>query len=494
MKKFLLVLSALLILTVPVFAEESETETETEGYHVISLEEAVELALGDMLSVQDIESAIRDMQMHKNDLSDQLERMERGDARIEAINTLHETLLGIETAIMGMNAAQGSMDAQMEQAFAAAMAAMAMGSPDANLILQGIWEGMAAGQVLSSELGGLHMARDAVFTELTNLSDPNFFEDIIDGVRSAVDVIERQMQNLRITQEIIEISLENGLRSILLILADMDSAMELLELSMELGNENLRRMNVMYSVGLISSHELRGVEHAISQNEVQHDALIHGRETVVRSLNQMLGLPLDTQTVIELERGIPEIPEDEYFDDYLMELILQSPTIRQLQYVVDDAKRVRRDYIADSDTITAERGTGNIRISDRDRNRAMQAAAGSEENIEQIMALRNRIAIQEAVERAIAERDQAIRTMEAAIRQAYRELDSHNVQLAARERELARAIASLGVAEANLSAGRVTPFDVAQAEMAVINIELAIEGIFNQICFLLFTIENPSLL
>ena len=113
---------------------------------------------------------------------------------------------------------------------------------------------------------------------------------------------------------------------------------------------------------------------------------------------------------------------------------------------------------------------------------------------DRIEEIRTRIALQEAVERSDAAYDQALRSMEFALRQAYNELNALKSQLETAYRELALAENTLYVSQASLSVGLITQFEVSQVELAVASAKQNIESIYYQLWILAFGLRNPDLL
>ena len=116
------------------------------------------------------------------------------------------------------------------------------------------------------------------------------------------------------------------------------------------------------------------------------------------------------------------------------------------------------------------------------------------ERDESIRDIRTRIALQEAVDRAVLAHDQAVRSMEFSLRQAFGELKALTAQLEAGMRELSLVESTLNVALASLSVGRITQFDADQAQLAAANARQGIESTYYQLWILAFGLRNPELL
>ncbi|MCL2236133.1 MAG: TolC family protein [Defluviitaleaceae bacterium] len=467
--------------TISTYANEAETE-------VISLEQALEMAKADMLALQDLDNIIRNMQMNQRDLRHNLDRIERGYARNDAMDMILNTMFELDMALLGANAAQNMISGQLDQSTQLLLAGA--GNSD---ILQATLSGVAETQSLNAQIIAIEAQREALSGQMWALWTDEAFRDIIKEIERGLDEIDRQTRNIQLNQEIIEISLENGIRNMIIALEGINAGIEMLEASVAFADDSLRRANISYSLGMLSSYDLRSVEHGISQSHNQLRDLRRSRETIIQTMNNMLGLPITNPTIIGFQRDMPELPED--MDAHITSLVENAPTIQQLQLTVDGAIAGRREYMDDLDTSSAHGSVrtdryGNFIISEADRRRAVNSPIGDED----IEMLRNRIALQDAVNRAETELARAKRTLEFEIRQAYRELEALQVQMDAQNRSLAQAQTSLTTAIANYNVGRGTQFEIEQARLGVTSAEQALESTYNQKWLLAFTLENPVLL
>ena len=488
MKKLISMVFVFFTLTLSTFifvsAEETETlydeanETQREGV-VIEFSRALQMSLDDMLAIQDFDIIIRDMRMAHTDLHYQLRRLETGAVRREARAPLNQALQSINIGLVTLEMQQASVGNQIDGAMTDALAALSM----SNYVGFGTELSDAiAGMIRLGAIGGavedLRASRDAIIRQLNEL-DEDFFRDIADDARRGVHEIERQINNVELHQNLIMVQLEHALRGIVVVISELGSTLEIMEKSMDLADDGLIRARLSYELGMISSHEMLTIELNTSQGHTQLAELHRARERVVQNLNLLIGQPFDQYTVIEFELYVPEMPED--LDSHIEELIEQSASIRQLRNQALSARAERRAY------------TGNdrdINISASDRRRAMEAAGRDE----RVMVIRNRIALQEAVERADTALDQAVRSMEFALRQAYNELAALKIQLETAYRELALAKSTLNVSLASFSVGRITQFEVDQAELAVVRAKQSIESLYYQLWVLAFGLLNPELL
>jgi len=305
------------------------------------------------------------------------------------------------------------------------------------------------------------------------------FDDAIAEIRRGIRELERQVRNLRLHQDIIEITMEHALRSILMGIEEIDRGIITLEATMKLTESNLPRMVVSYEVGVISRNDLRDIEQSIIQTGLQLSDLRRARIDIIQSMNNLLGLPITQMTEVSFSIYEISVPDD--LESHMERLIRNAPSIRQLQIAIDSAVAERNAYVGNN---------RNIRITESDRRRAMKPAV----NNDQIRSLRNRINLQDAVDRANLAKIQGMRTMEVALRQAFREQNSLFSRLAAQHLNLDHAKSSLASARVSLETGRITQFELEQAQLAVLVAEHVIDSLYLQKWHLAFTLENPVLL
>ena len=346
--------------------------------------------------------------------------------------------------------------------------------------------------------------------------------------------INRQIQGIRMHQEQIRLAVEFGLRSIIALSSDLEMMGETLIKELELAEEALAGMRAMSEIGFVSPHDLFIAEHYIVQFQGQLTELYYSKDSLMQGLNYMIGQPLSQITVIKFERILPEIPDD--MASHIATVSMRTPTIRGLQFALESANATWREYvrtarnvrinrdnqtikISDPDLIQAfiayrwaygeeeafrrvreeynnrnRRPVGSLVVTDADRRRAMNADSRYSGDTDWLRRLRNRIAMQDAIDRADRELHRTIRTLEVSIRRGYNDLRILILQEAALQRELIRAQADLRMALANYEIGLAIQRDIDEARMAIFRTEQEIEGVINQKWVLGFALDNPSLL
>ena len=159
---------------------------------------------------------------------------------------------------------------------------------------------------------------------------------------------------------------------------------------------------------------------------------------------------------------------------------------RRLQIEIDSARGERWAYTGNNN---------DIRISDADRRSAMNNVGVSGDTVNrEIMNLRHRIALQDAVDHAVMAREQAVRTMEAAMQRGFADLEGLFALEASLMRDLTQAQSTLNVTTTNFQLGHATQLDAHAARLNITRIEQDIEILLSNIWVLAFMLENPSLL
>jgi len=471
-------------------AESATSEIVASEAVMLNYNRALQLIIDDMLTVQDLDVVIRDMDVSYRELRDQVNRTARGDFRREQIQAIHEEIQALESAMFTTMVGQTTVDAQLNQTMNAIAAGMAATGGQGNFetLFNTSSILMATSAELSGAMSSLDSAHTMMWNQLQTLHDDDIFRDLVDELRRSLNELGRQLENVRINQDLIELTMENVFRGLIVAIDELYLAKDSLEAAIELAEENMRRMVVSYEVGIISAHDLRTIEHGLSQLYVQLDDVQRTQDGLRQNLNHMMGLPLSQHTAIEFQRSLPTMPNN--LDTHIEGLIANDPTIRQAQFQIDSALAERRGY------------TGNdrpLRITDEERRRANNIIVGERNDEEarrneRIREARNRINLQDAVDRAVLGREQAERNLDSAIRTAFNDLEALFIQIDVHNSDLVQAQAALEVAEANFAAGRITNFDVEQAKLNVANIEQGMQSIYNQKWILAFRLENPSLL
>ncbi|MCL2286995.1 MAG: TolC family protein [Firmicutes bacterium] len=458
MKKLeILAVLMVVILSLPmaVIAQKDEDYAIEEAV-AIHYDRAVAMAINNS-AINDIDELIEDMEEIRDDLRTDLRRLERGDWRQETVNALFEELGELEMSLFFAHAGQQTLRDNIEMSIQNLLDSMT--DPDSMGVivernLEAAIAGILAAQGMSGNMAMMQMRLFDIFDEISRLQDGRQVQEMISAARRALNEMDQQMYLLRLQQRQSKLVMENTLRSLIAAVTELETAIETMEANLAIAAENLRRVTVRHNFGRASNNELRAARQALALEEM---TLAQRKTTLYNarnSLNLLLGQPLSQYTVIDFDRTPPEIPDD--LAGHIAEIIPTTPPIRQLQLDVDREHEAMRAY----------------RGSDREK----------------------RAALREAYERAAQRRDQAMLTMEAALRRAYNDLLNLQTTTETQLLQLYRAQQALEVAETNLALGRVTLHEVVLAQQAVFQARQAITSTHNQKWTLAFRLENPSLL
>jgi len=459
----------------------------TENVAAVPYNQAVQMAIDNTLLGRDINSQISNIQMLHRDLRDEISRLEGGATSFnrDRINLLRDELIDLNNmltmAIMHQFNMEQSIGFSMERLLGGLISIEEEGA-DALVseALFAVMANMGVMQGMGGDIAMIQMQQALIADEIQRLQDETGFRNILREARNSLSELERQIDRLYLHQEQAELIIELMLRGIIVDMAEQSLQISAIGAQLALAEENQRRLELSYELGFISRHDFDTSEHNLEQSHAQLDVLARNRNISRQNLNYLLGLPLFQPTVITFSRQLPHIPQNPA--GRIAEVALQSLTIRALQIDVDSAMGARRAY------------TGNdrdINISANDRQRAVNNVATDNNNI---AAIRNRIGLQDAVERAELGLEQAMRTMEANLHRAYANFEGLAAHETTLRRELAQAQAVLEAATVSFELGHITRLDVDEVQLAILLIEQDIERILNQKWVLAFMLENPSLL
>ncbi|MCL2528620.1 MAG: TolC family protein [Defluviitaleaceae bacterium] len=292
-----------------------------------------------------------------------------------------------------------------------------------------------------------------------------------------INNLERQLETLSIYQHQAMLTAGLMLRSAIVAVQEAELGIAVAQEQLALAEHNLRRVTLARELGLASAHDLSNTEHALAQGRTSLEELVRSLYTARKDLNNLLGQPLDQYTVIVFEREVVALD----MTQHIAATINQTPEIRLSQLELDAALETRWVY------------TGHnryIRITESDRRRARTSTESSPD----IARIRNRIALQDAAERAQERHEQTLRTVEAAIRRGFADMEGLLALEATLNAELSQRQAALEIALTSFGLGRATRLEVDAARLAVFEIEQEIEMVRNNMWALSLMLENPGLL
>jgi len=452
-KRYIVALVLLVFVSASVAAHNDELNMPV----VLSYDQAVQLALRDLLPIHETDAQMRRMQNQRTELEEEIRRLNQNDIYQERISVLQHELWLLDMQIMNARNAQQHVMANTEQAlqlFIPGLIAAAADEEGADEIFSQILQAIIQGVIISHELDNSIFIGEAqrawIFNELWSAYD---VQDKQDTHNDYIGEIDYRIEILNISQQQVNLIMENTLRDAVIANSELDSQIKMMDAYVQLLEDDVFRMRTMLEFGFVGASDVRLAQQDLIQARIDLDALHLRKNTAGQNLNHLLGAPLAQLTIVEFERVLPCLPED--LTSHIANMVSQTLTIQQLQLSADRARDVKNAY------------TGI--------NEAM------------------RDALREDYDLAVMTRNQAELTIEVALRRGISELEHLMTQEAALHIELENAKVMLDTAVVNLGLGRAIQRDVNQAEFAVLLIEHDIEIVLNRKWILGFYLANPSL-
>jgi hypothetical protein len=272
-------------------------------------------------------------------------------------------------------------------------------------------------------------------------------------LRNAISNLERQMESLELNRVLIQAGTELSLRNILVTLANLEMDKTLIESTLALNEENLRRVTVRREFGLASDNDLRAAEQVLEQTKMNIGAMLITQTNETQNLSKLLQLPLEDEVMVEWERDLIGFPED--LTVFIQNQTAGAPTIKQKELNYTTKKASRDLYKNDDDRKLALQS---------EYNQALRELNDAKHSLEAVIRTSNQNAEQ------LRQRDEALRM---------------DLEKATNQKETVRA---------HLNAGLVTLYELEQAALAILNAETAIEKNMNQLWLLQFSFMHPYLM
>jgi len=419
-------------------------------------EEALELALAEMLNVRNLDAQIRDAEELRRDLGEELQRLERGTWAQERTDELFDLLWEIDMQLWSANTGQEQLTGFTNDALQQFLLGLThFNEEGADILVSEALQATIMGLLFTQSTGGgiaqLERQRQLIFEELDSLSSGELARELTESTRSNITDINRYTQNLELQQEHARLVRENSLRNAITTVKELDAHIAVAERGLELTQENLRRIALRYELGRVSSNTIRLAQQNVQLQQMELGELQRVHNNAMRNMNHILGQPLTQVTTVIIEHD--ELPA--YDENHIAKIIQQTTTIRQLELEVTRTREARRAYTGQNrETITT---------------------------------------LQDAYDRAVLARDQAKLALEVAMRHNFSELDRLTGSKAALKLELTQAELQLETALHNFSLGRITYHEVEQARFAIFVVERNIETVYVQMWGLEFLLDNPLL-
>jgi outer membrane protein TolC len=278
----------------------------------------------------------------------------------------------------------------------------------------------------------------------------------LDELRHTIRNLERQMESLELNRGVIYTGAEMSLRNALLNLANYELDARLLEATIVLNEENLRRVTLRQQYGLASDNDLRTAEQTLEQNLVNAETLSVTIASEKQSLNKILQLPLEAEILVEWERDFMELPED--LDDFIAEQTQTASPLKQKQLTAD-TKKANMDF-------------NKKHTKDESKD----------------------LSLKSEYDQAVRELNDAKLSLEAAIRQNEHNIGQLEKRSASLELDAQKAADQFKTVQAHLNAVMVTQYELDQVSLSITNTEIAMEKNLNQLWLLQFVFAHPYLM
>jgi outer membrane protein TolC len=288
-------------------------------------------------------------------------------------------------------------------------------------------------------------------------------------IKRQIKEMEWQILHLELNRDITKTNIEKSLRNALVNVLIANNQTELAEARLKISEENLRRTTVLHQFGMVGTNEMLAAGQNLLQQRIDLDNLQMTAFNHRQALNYILRQPLYQMTKVEFETEPPELPDD--LNRFTGLLIPQAPAIRQMQIIVDRRGEDKNDFRE----LHGNRGywfRGLWYLENEDLQDEWDALVGVHE-------------------RAVRERSDAMRTMNASIHAAYNQIIRLNNQKTVALSELERATNELEAVKRQLLLGRVTAFEVENALFRVLSAELSLQNLSYQLWLNGFALINP---
>ena len=287
--------------------------------------------------------------------------------------------------------------------------------------------------------------------------------------------IDKQIDSLKLNQDMVKISTEVSLRNILVNIENYGLDIGLLEETIVQNEANVVRVGLRRQYGMASDNDLRAAEQALAQNQANLDALLISLENEKINLNKILQLPLTQASVVDYERAAENPPED--LEKYIKDKLKKDPSVKQKQNTLDMKKREYDDYIEQQRLIRLQIYYGLLKP----------------EEAPPVDPMRE-ISLKSEYDKAKRELDDAKKAMETAIRANCNNLEQIRQRQVSLLVDLEKANDSYETATAHLQAGFATQYDVDNALLAISNTNVSIQKNLNSYWTLRFLFNHPFLL
>lgn|GEM_PF-1953768 len=452
---FLLSFCVTAIIVVPIFADDEKTASAEPI--IFSYEKARSLALSDMLSIIDWDAQIRDLQDLRGDLRDEMHILQSGDWMRDRTTDLLDLLWQLDLQMFGSN----MQHTQINEVTAAAMRALLDTLRDMNLehseymlayALQSTIIGIMANQHIGNNIAMIEQQQALVLRELDALRNGTIEQDMKTDIRNSIASVDQLMQNLELQQEHAKLMREHALRTNIIIIHDLDHSIELMQAQLVIAETALQHSEFRHQLGRLSANAVQFEQQRIELMRLDYQNAHHAREAAMQHLNNLLGQPLNQNTVIIIYREQLLPGFDTIIQDYISTAAVYRSTLLEVNRTRDARRAVNgrpRDEIAP---------------------------------------------LQEAYDRAVLEHNQVRTELEVRLRNHINDFENLTNQMYALIIEQQQALSQLEVAQQNFELGHVTQHELDIHALSFLRLEHHAETILNQKWLLSFLMAHPAVI
>ena len=315
-----------------------------------------------------------------------------------------------------------------------------------------IWSLDQQGSQINSNLFDLSEQTDEVLA--AQLSMQSNIESTIEAARSLKNIdIQRQM--ISVNEQMVTDSVELALKSYINNIKNTERQIELLEATIQLGEQNIENLELKNKLGYESDYNLESAKTTQKQNESSLEVLRLNLQTQKQALNNLIGLDANQDVYVESEVTFDAL-EDVDLEHYITRQRETDPSIKTLQNNVTLAEYKERT----------------------------NAAYNSE----------SEISVRNELNTAKRNLEDGKDTLEQNIRTAYnniRQLEENNRSLLL---AVEQAKDDYNSVVASYNAGMATEYQVEQAKLGILSAEKDVEDNAASYDLLVFTFEKPYLL
>ena len=454
-KTILLLAAALLLLPQSV---SGQIEPQEQNLVIFSYERALRMATNDMLVIIDIDELILEIENQRSDLQDDLSLLQSGEWSQVRADKIYRQLRLLDNQLFEAQVLQNQLADDtmsfMQQLLDSVMHINEIGADSLFMrsLQNSIW-GMIVMNDLSHNIAFIEAQRFNLYYELNLLSNPALIRDMIEDIRVYIGKLDRQIRSLRLQQEQARLEREYALRIGIVAIKELEIFIDIMKAHIELAEIYLYRSLLRYDFGRLSSRDILAKQRNLAQNRIELTEFERARHNARRSLNLLLGQPLNQNTKVEVARNIPELPDN--ISSHSRRVATNAPITRIMAIDIEQSREARRLYDGD----------------DREF----------------------RDALRRAYDRAVLGRDQTILVLEAATHRSISDLQNlfGRKKLAYIELEHAKSI--LDLTKHNFDHGRAIEYDILLAYFDVYLVGQNMITITNQMWILEFLVEHPML-